>query len=182
MTRTPGDSLASLRKVLPPGGTVYTLEVVNTPAALAVAAFVRQTVAITVFTREHPFLNISGMAANAGTLPLANDSGIMAVDLAELRRRTARPRSETEVTLHIMQGGARSDPSPSESFWRNPEAALVTILERAIWLEPKIDLPLTRIQAWRIRRATTLRSSSPVLTLRSGSLFEHASIPSFGPT
>ena len=33
MTQTPGDSLASLRKVLPPGGTIYTLEVVNSPAA-----------------------------------------------------------------------------------------------------------------------------------------------------
>lgn len=135
---TPLEALGGLRDDLPPGATVYTMQLTPcTHGTAVVAAFVRRRRAGGAY-----FSNIAWDAARSRVCALAEDSYVPAV---------------------LVLGG---------DFHGR---ALVEALEAAVWLEPRLDLPMTRAQRWRLRRgarrmhATDLNKGAK----RHGGLFHH---------
>jgi hypothetical protein len=136
---SPEEAMDSLRRVFPPGATVYTVELTRpTDDASSIAVFGK--VKSVGGSGKRPFQNFSWYVSRIGACPLADDGRIRGVKVAD-----------TDV--------------------------LLAILARAIWLEPTVELRLTRLQRWQLHRARRREAVvDDALSYSTPKFFEHENI------
>jgi hypothetical protein len=162
-TEPPEHWLERLREELPPRSTVYTCQV-GQPDRWHAAVVVFGARRSPSGRRPLSFTNLSGHIVGMGACPPAEDSYLDAVIVNGVDER--------------MGDRLRQWPTHGYLSHEAPERALVELLQVEIWLEPQIDLPMTRRQRFQLRRGIGRMFPSRFGFYElAGGLFQHVRLP-----